>query len=218
MTRMLSTLLLVSASGSCAFAQATPTATVFDFEGATVGPAALCSPGLTGGGKPVDWQIVDDPSSPSGPKVIAEVSGDRTGNRFPLCIFPDFEAKNVEITTRFKPVSGTVDQAAGLIVRARDENNYYVVRANALEGNVGFYKVENGVRRQLAGANAAVANGQWQTLGLRIRGDKAEILFNDQVLFSHQDATFAEAGRVGLWTKADSLTHFDQVKIMALPD
>jgi hypothetical protein len=101
--------------------------------------------------------------------VLAETSGDRTSDRFPLAILKDFEATNVEVKVRFKPISGKVDQAAGLMVRVRDEDNYYVARANALEGNVRLYKVVDGRRRQFAGVDVEVPRGRWQELGLRSR-------------------------------------------------
>ncbi len=109
----------------------------------------------------------------------------------------------------FKPISGEVDQAAGLMVRVLDTDNYYIARANALEDNVRLYKVFDGDREQFAGVDAAIEQDQWQTLGLRAEGDRFEVSLNGDVLFSATDDTFSQEGKVGLWTKADSLTHFD---------
>lgn len=117
----------------------------------------------------------------------------------------------------FRPVAGTVDQAAGLIVRAVDPDNYYIARANALEANVRLYKVENGLRTQLAGTSIPIATGEWRTLGMRIVGDRVEVLLDGVVLFETTDQTFAAPGAVGVWTKADSLTHFDRFSALALP-
>jgi hypothetical protein len=196
-----------------AFAQAPPPLTV-DFE--SPGSEPPCEPGLTGGGNAVNWQLLDDPTAPAGPRVLAETSVDPTNYRFPLCIFPDPVLVDVGVSVAFKPVAGSVDQAAGVILRAQDENNYYIARANALEGNVRFYKVENGQRVQLAGSNVPVLRGEWQTLELRARGNTFEILLNGTVLFSATDSTFPAAGRVGLWIKADSLTYFDQFVVTPL--
>jgi hypothetical protein len=149
--------------------------------------------------------------------VLAETSGDRTSDRFPLAILKDFEATNVEVKVRFKPISGKVDQAAGLMVRVRDEDNYYVARANALEGNVRLYKVVDGRRRQFAGVDVEVPAGKWQELGLRAEGDRLTVSLDGRELFGATDRTFAQAGRVGLWTKADSLTHFDDLVARRLP-
>ncbi|MBR0644933.1 hypothetical protein [Plastoroseomonas hellenica] len=181
-----------------------------DFEDATVGeqPAGF-SFALTGGGGPVRWAVLEDASSPAGPKVLAETSRDRTDNRFPLAILDGMEARDVAVSVRFRPVSGSVDQAAGLVARLRDARNYYVARANGLENNVRLYRVVEGRRIQFAGVDTRVPRDRWQTLGLRIEGERLVVSLDGRELFAARDGTFAEAGRVGLWTKADSVTHFD---------
>lgn len=188
-----------------------------DFEtGPIEAPPSGFTAGLTGEGEPVRWTVLDDPSAPAGPKVLAETSQDTTDYRFPLAILDGFAARDVEVRVRFRPVSGTVDQAAGLIARARDERNYYVVRANALEDNVRLYRVVDGDRQQFAGAKVKVLSGTWQELGLRVEGDRFTVSLDGKDLFGATDRTFAEAGRVGLWTKADSLTHFDDLVVQRL--
>jgi hypothetical protein len=205
-----------------AFAQATSPAddgeVHVDFEERPVGgtPPSF-ETGLTGKGGPVRWELLRDESAPNGPTVLAETSGDRTSDRFPLAILRGFEARDVEVRVRFKPVSGRVDQAAGLMVRVRDEDNYYIARANALEGNVRLYKVVKGRRQQFAGVAVTVLKGKWQELGLRVEGDRFTVSLDGRELFGATDRTFAEAGRVGLWTKADSLTHFDELIVRRLP-
>jgi hypothetical protein len=205
-----------------AFAQATSPAddgeVHVDFEERPVGgtPPSF-ETGLTGKGGPVRWELLRDESAPNGPTVLAETSGDATSDRFPLAILKGFEARDVAVSVRFKPVAGEVDQAAGLVVRLRDEDNYYIARANALEGNVRLYKVVDGKRRQFAGVDVEVPNGRWQELGLRVEGDRLTVSLDGRELFGATDRTFAEAGRVGLWTKADSLTHFDDLIARRLP-
>ena len=167
---------------------------------------------LTGQGNKVHWQVLEDASAPGG-KVIAETSRDTADYRFPLCLREDILAKDVAVAVRFKAVAGEVDQAAGLIVRALDDQNYYVARANALEANVRLYKVTNGVRRQLAGYNIDVPSGSWQSLRLESSGKMLRVAFNGQQLIETQDTSIGEAGKVGLWTKADSLTHFADLEI-----
>ena len=204
-----------------AFAQATSPAddgeVHVDFEERPVGGLAPSfETGLTGKGGPVRWELLRDESAPNGPTVLAETSGDRTSDRFPLAILKGFEARDVEVKVRFRPVSGKVDQAAGLVVRLRDEDNYYIARANALEGNVRLYKVVDGKRRQFAGVDVEVPTGEWQELGLRAEGDRLTVSLDGRELFAATDRTFTEAGRVGLWTKADSLTHFDDLLVRRL--
>lgn len=122
---------------------------------------------------------------------------------------------------RFRPVSGRVDQAAGLVWRYEDEDNYYIVRANALEDNVVLYKVENGRRTDLPvrgegrtyGKPAEVPSGQWSTLRVVATGSLFEVYYNGRKLYEVEDGTFTRAGRVGVWTKADSITHFDNLSV-----
>jgi hypothetical protein len=189
-----------------------------DFEGTQVGsvPAGF-SPGLTGKGVRPVWKVVDDPTAPAGSRVVAETSGDRTDYHFPLLVLDGFEARDVQVTVAFKPVSGHVDQAAGIVARLKDANNYYVVRANALEGNVRLYKMVGGKRSQFAGKDVDVPSGKWQTLGLSVQGDRLEVRLDGKVLFEARDQTFKDAGKIGLWTKADSVTYFDDLRAEALP-
>lgn len=191
---------------------------VVNFEGmAASAPPSGFTTALTGEGPPIEWMVVEDGTAPSGTKVLAEVSGDETSYRFPLALYDGLEARDTEVSVRFKPISGRVDQAAGLVVRAQDADNYYIARANALEDNVRLYKVVDGRREQFAGIDTEVPAGEWQTLGLKVEGDRLEVSLDGQSLFTATDGTFSEPGKVGLWTKADSLTHFDDLTIEPLP-
>ena len=174
------------------------------------------STALTGGGDPVSWVIQEDPTAPSRSNVLAQTSADQTDHRFPICVYDKFTAKDVEVAVKFKAVSGTVDQAAGLVARFKDKDNYYVVRANALEDNVRLYKVVGGSRKQFAGTNVKVSLGAWHTLALAIKGRHIEVHFDGKLLLTADDKTFEEAGKVGLWTKADSVTYFDDLRMRPL--
>ncbi len=103
----------------------------------------------------------------------------------------------------------TDDQAGGVVWRAKDADNYYIARANALEGNVRIYHFVKGKRTQFKGVTEKVASGQWHTLRVNFSGNRFTVLFNGKELFTAEDETFKEAGKVGLWTKADSVTLFD---------
>ena len=206
-------LLLAAAALDAARAHAQPRRMRQDFEGMPVGvPPAGFSIGLTGGGPPPRWVVLEDPSAPTGPHVLAEISRDRTDARFPIVIVESFEARDVAVSVGFRPVDGRVDQAAGLVVRFRDARNYYVARANALEDNVRIYRVVDGRRIQFAGADIRVPRERWQVLGLAVRGERFEVFLNGRMLFAASDRTFAGVGRIGVWTKADSLTHFDALE------
>ena len=171
--------------------------------------------GRTGQGTPGDWRVVADPSA-AGQKAIAQISQDRTDYRFPFAVHDAVSARNVDVVVRFKPVGGTVDQAGGIAVRLADPDDYYVVRANALEDNLRFYRVVSGSRQQIQGVNLKVAANQWHTLGLRADGDRFTVSFDGKPVFTAQDSTFANPGKVALWTKSDSVTHFDTIAITPL--
>jgi len=171
---------------------------------------------LTGQGDPVRWQVLEDATAPGG-KVIAETSRDTADYRFPLCLRDDVIARDIAVSVSFKAVAGEVDRAAGLVVRAVDDQNYYVARANALEANVRLYKVTGGVRRQIAGHNIDVPSGKWQSLRLQAAGDTLTVAFNGEPVIETRDTAISEGGKVGLWTKADSLTHFADLEISPAP-
>jgi hypothetical protein len=170
----------------------------------------------TGRGSVGEWTVVDDPTALAG-RAIEQSSTERTDYRFPLAIPDSLSALNLDVELRFKAVAGQIDQAGGIAVRLEDADNYYVARANALEDNVRFYRVVSGRREQLGGANLKVTANHWHTLGLRAEGERFTVSYDGTTLFSVTDKTFAEAGGVALWTKADSVTRFDRVKITRLP-
>jgi hypothetical protein len=170
----------------------------------------------TGQGDPAEWALVSDASAAGG-LAIAQVSRDRTDYRFPLAIFRPFSGKDLEVNIRFKPVAGAVDQAGGIALRLLTPDDYYVVRANALEDNVRFYRVVKGRREQLKGFDIKVAGNQWHTLGLRAEGSRFTVSFDGKQLYTAEDKTFDGPGKVALWTKADSVTHFDTISITPLP-
>lgn len=174
------------------------------------------------GGNP-EWAIVQDPTAPSPPFVLAQVSRDPTAGRFPLAIWERAAVRNGEVSVAFKAVDGSIDQAAGLVWRYRDSNNYYIARANALENNVVFYKVENGIRISIPpkglpsrayGVKHAIPRGQWHTLRIVFEGERCRVFLNGEHVFDAEDRTFLQAGKTGLWTKADSLTYFDDFTVL----
>jgi hypothetical protein len=168
-------------------------------------------------GNPGRWVVQQD----AGGKYLAQLDADRTRSRFPVAVLSDLSTADVDLSVRFRPVSGRVDQAAGLVWRYQDEDNYYIVRANALEDNVVLYKVEKGKRTDLAvrgegrtyGKPAEVPANQWSTLRVVAAGSRFEVYFNGRKLYEVEDTTFTRAGRVGVWTKADSVTHFDDLTV-----
>lgn len=169
----------------------------------------------TGRGNEGKWVVMADSTAPSKPNVVAQTLRDRTDYRFPLLIADQGSFKDLEISVKFKAVQGEVDRAAGLVFRLKDANNYYIVRANALEDNYRLYHVINGSRRQFAGANLKVTSGEWHELRVECVGNKIICYYDGAKKIDAADDTFKDAGKVGLWTKADSLTYFDDLKVVA---
>lgn len=174
-------------------------------------PPAEFTLSRTGEGRQGNWVIQKESQAPSGSYVLAQVDTDNTSYRFPVAVANEPVVRDLRVSVRCKPVSGKVDQACGLVFRYRDENNYYVARANGLEDNVRFYYVAAGKRHQLANWSGKVTNGVWHSLSVDAKGDRFQVFWNNQKVIEARDATFGEPGKVGLWTKADSVTYFDDL-------
>lgn len=146
--------------------------------------------------------------APSQPNALCQTGA----AEFPALSLSDDVYADATISTIFKPISGATDRAAGIIFRIQNANNYYILRANALEANVNLYKYVNGQRSEIKGGAGQVASDQWQTLRVEAVGKTLRGYLNDQLVVETADSTFS-AGKVGLWTKADSVTCFDDVMV-----
>ena len=153
----------------------------------------------------------------SGGRAIEQTSTDTTDYRFPLAIYQSVSAGNVDVTFDSRRLQERSIKPAALLSGSAMPDNYYVVRANALEDNVRFYRMVKGRREQIEGANAKVTPNEWHPLGLRAEGERFTITFDGKSMFTTTDRTFAAAGKVALWTKADSVTRFDLIEIRTLP-
>ena len=167
----------------------------------------------TGQGSEGAWVVQQDATAPSKPNVLAQTSTDTTDYHFPLAILEEGSFQDVAVSVKFKAVAGKVDQAGGIVFRLQDPNNYYVVRANALEDNYRLYHVVAGRRRQFAGANFRVTSNQWHTLRVEATGSQFKCFYDGELKITAADETFKQPGRVGLWTKADSVTYFDDFEV-----
>src|SRR5215210_2343748 len=183
---------------------AAPAETV-NFDKAEVGkPPGGWTATQTGSGR-ANWAVVHDETAPSKPSVLKQ-SGQAT---YPVCLKDDTSLRDGFVEVKFKAISGREDQAGGLVWRAKDANNYYVARANALENNVTIYHTVNGRRTERKRATVSVASNRWHTLRVDFQGNVFVVTLNGQKVFDWSDGTFKDAGRVGVWTKADSVTLFD---------
>lgn len=167
---------------------------------------------LTGGGGPVSWVVREDASAPGGGPVVVQESSDETKYRFPLCVYDKVTARDVAVEVKFKALAGKVDQAGGIVLRYSPEN-YYIARANALENNVILFKTVKGKRSKVEEEPVTVSAGEWHTLRFEAKGRNLVIIFDGKTVIDRHDGTFKEAGKAGLWTKADSVSAFTDFKI-----
>jgi hypothetical protein len=151
------------------------------------------------------WTIEKDDTAPSKPNVLKQ-SGQAT---FPICLRDDTNLKDGFVEVKFKPISGNEDQAGGVIWRTKDAKNYYIARANALEDNVTIYHTINGRRIEKKRVNMKVASNQWHTFRVDFQGSHFTVTYDGKKALEWDDSTFQDAGKVGVWTKADSVTLFD---------
>jgi hypothetical protein len=165
----------------------------------------------SGDGGPGEWLVIDNDTG----RGLARVETESAENRF--AIYRPFSARDVYVSTRFMTIPGKIDQTAGIFVRFRSSDDYYAVRANALENTVKLDRVVAG-KRQTIGCMEVIVSGQaWHTLGIAARDDRLTVFFDDRELFVATDRRFpGPPGKVGLWTEADSMTLFESLKIGSL--
>ena len=170
---------------------------------------------MTNHGHPPRWEIVKDLTAATQPYVLAQVSADPARDRYPVATLNDVTFRDGEVSVRLKPVSGREVQAGGIVWRYRDENNYYLARANALQKNVQVFKVVNGQRSPLMEAvRHEVPTNAWSILKISARGNRFQVYMDHRRVLQGWDNTFLGAGKVGLWTVADSVTYFDEFRIL----
>jgi len=194
--------------------------TRFDFESGDVGsfPAGFSSD-RTGGGPLGKWVIDEGEGAssmhgaPLHGRVLAQLDPDATESRYLVCVADDVSALDARWWMHFQARAGEIDQAAGIVVRYQDPENYYLARANALEGNVRFYKIVDGKRKQLGSTVTPVTPKTWHKLLVEARGAKFRVEYDGTTLFTVEDQAITRAGKCGLWTKADSVTWFDDLTV-----
>jgi hypothetical protein len=175
-----------------------------------------CLQGMTGIGRPPHWEAVADKEALGG-WALSETARDATDLHFPLCISTQTIARDLDATLRFKLLSGTRERAAGLVFRAQDATDYYVVKASALDGSVRLYRMLGGRRSQLAAKDAELKTGQWYTLRVVAKEDSIEVWLDKTSLIDITDRGLMRPGTVGVWSQADSVAHFDSLIVAPPP-
>ena len=187
--------------------------TTYNFDNEKVGslPTYLQA-GLTGQGIRSEWSVKQDSTAPSAPNVLAQTADEAVDYHFPYVVLAGQDFSDLNASVSFKAVSGRIDQAAGIIFRFVDSGDYYVLRANALEGNAILFKYINAVRSSIASATVPVSTGQWHMLRVVATGNSLLGYVDGKLVISVRDSTYNQ-GKVGLWTKADSVTFFDDLVV-----
>ena len=186
-----------------------PAGTSWDFEAVALGQLPA------GAEVPVgSWETRRLGDAPAGPHVLVQTARNH-GATFNLITFAAPVLADLDLTVQLKALEGREDQGGGVVWRYRDVGNYYIARANPLESNVRVYKVVNGRRLQLQSAGVTIPSG-WHTLRITMRGHQIECFFDGKSYLQVADDTFPDAGRIGLWTKADAVTAFDNLTVQAL--
>jgi hypothetical protein len=203
----------IIAAASMMMAAATAHAETITFDADRPGtPPAGWTCGSTGGGTPV-WTVEAEPGAPSGANVLKQ-----TGKApFPWCVKQGTAVENGNVEVKFKPLSGREDQAAGIVWSWKDGDNYYVARANALENNVSLYYTDRGRRQTIKYVDAPVPANIWHTLSVEFTGTQIRVSLDGKTYIELNDSHISGAGAVGVWTKADSVTAFDDFTFQARP-
>jgi len=193
-----------------------PKSTRWDFEDATAGnlPTGWTA-AKTGEGPGSMWKVVEDATAPKGRNVLAQTSSEGPNPLFNLCVRDDSKFADLDLSVSFKAVKGEKDQGGGPVWRYKDANNYYIARMNPLEENFRVYKVVGGKRSQLGSADVDAPAGKWHTIRIVHKVNHIQCYLNGKLQLDVKDETIKDAGKIGLWTKADAVTSFDDLSVSA---
>jgi hypothetical protein len=181
------------------------------------GVPAGFTPGETNStGTPAKWGVVADPRAPSGPNVFGVLETKNTGQTYNVALLDGDPVADVDIAVMVKAVTGEKDQGGGVVFRARGPGDYYIARWNPVEKNVKFYVVRSQHREELAKADLDIDPTAWHALRVLVEGDRFELFVDEASALELRDTSLADAGAVGLWTKADAATRFDDLVITPL--
>jgi hypothetical protein len=163
---------------------------------------------MTGIGRPPGWEAIANPTAIGG-WALAETTGDSTDLHFPMCIAQQIAVRDLDASLRFKAVAGTRDRAGGLVLRAQNATDYYVVVASARDNAIRIYRMQGGRRSLVASKDVPVTSGEWHKLGVLLVGDKFEIALDGKPVLTATDRSLMLPGAVGVWSQSDSVIYFN---------
>jgi hypothetical protein len=167
----------------------------------------------TGSGEGSVWKVVEDKTGPSKTGYVLAQTSESPGSLFNLCVVDDSKYRDAEINVAFKAVAGDKDRGGGIVWRYQDNKNYYIARMNPLEDNFRVYKVVDGKRTELQSADVKIPSGEWHTLKIQTSREAIRCYLDGKQYLEVLDSTFGDAGKVGLWSKADAQSYFDDFKV-----
>jgi hypothetical protein len=188
----------------------------FDTESPDVLPKGFVIGTLFDGRPAGEWKVLSTDRAKSAPQVLAQLIGKGAEQAYKLVLVEGLTPINVDVQVSFLPISGNADMGGGVLWRAADDRNYYLTKANPLEQNIRIYRVINGVRHLLQNFDQIIDVKRWHTLRVINQGCRVRVLFDEKEVFDLCDQTFSR-GRIGLWTKSDALTYFDDLQMQVLP-
>lgn len=190
---------------------------VWTFETDAVGslPSGFSVGTLFDGSPAGEWRVIEAADAPSPPKVLAQQMNRGAEHAYKVVLVDGTTATDLDLEVSFRAISGKGDMGGGLIWRAQDDRNYYITRANPLEQNIRLYRVVEGIRHQLSNFNQIIHVNKWHTLRVVSRGDHFQVFYDGTPVLDVRDQTFT-SGRVGLWTKSDAVTYFDDLRMLIL--
>jgi len=180
----------------------------FNFDDVKNGPAPSGFTVATG-----VWQVRADDTAPSAPRMLVQAAQNE-GSYFNVIVADEVKLRDLEVKVRFKSLSGVEDQGGGPVWRYLDINNYYIARYNPLEDNFRLYRVVDGHRKMLKSMTIVATSG-WHEIRVSMKGNHIKCFYDGQLSLEVEDDTFTAAGQVGLWTKADAVTAFDDFELTA---
>ncbi len=187
---------------------------VFNFDRDALGkPPQRFSLAVTGEGAEIHWEVRQDPHAPSAPNILVQSGKASPGENFALALLDNVMLDHGEIAVRFKAQSGEEDQAAGIVYRYKDPQNYYVIRANSKEDNVALYRVKKGKRKLLDSKDVIVSPYTWHELRITFAKENYTALLDGELILGGKDSSFKDPGLIGLWTKSDSVMAFDDLRV-----
>ena len=207
--------LCLALAGVPCYAASGDTSTTWNFDAVPPGtlPDGFKLGRLYDGHPAGDWKVLETRDAVSAPHVVAQLSDKGAEHAYKMVLIDGTDSSNVELSVSFRAVGGKGDMGGGLIWRAVDDRNYYLTRANPLEQNIRLYRIDKGVRKMIANHDQTIDVRKWHRLRVVMEGCQIQVFYDDALVFDQRDRSL-DAGKIGLWTKSDAVSYFDDLELV----